>query len=108
MDRGQSVGEVAALGREALLRFEVGPALVPTEISTSGLDPAFADVKSDLIQAVDRLDSDRARAVVDRLFEELEGDSLRSFTLEVSEEVGEPVGQRPDVRGLRASPELPL
>lgn len=92
LDRGQSVGEVAALGREALLRFEVGEVLHgysgPKVSQDREWGERLSELKERLIAAVAGLDSREARLLVESVSAELDSERLRHFALEVSRRVG--------------------
>lgn len=89
LDQGQTVGEVSALGREALLRFELGPAKPVSEPADSDLSPELEEMKRDLIQCIRDLNVSQARAMVRKLFQRFNTDTLYRFTLETGREVGE-------------------
>ncbi|MCA9776253.1 MAG: MerR family transcriptional regulator [Candidatus Eremiobacteraeota bacterium] len=92
LDRGQSVGEVAALGRDALLRFEVGVPLsgyTPMKSQPEGeWSERLLGLKERLVRAVAALDSREARLLVESVAGELDSERLRFFALDVSREVG--------------------
>ena len=92
LDRGQSVGEVAALGREALLMFEVGEVLQGYTPQKSRPEWEWSDRLSDLqdrlIAAVAALDAREARLHLESVSAELDSEKLRLFALEVSQRVG--------------------
>jgi DNA-binding transcriptional MerR regulator len=92
LDRGQSVGEVAALGREALLRSEVGPVMreYGPEKAQSEWEwsDRLAELRERLLAAVAALDAREARLILESVSAELDSERLRLFALEVSKKVG--------------------
>ena len=89
LDRGQSIGEVSALGRGALLRLDLGPSVERrAEIPPSELTDGLTQAKERLIHSLQRLDAEDVRRLVQKLFSDLDFETLRHFALEVSLEVG--------------------
>lgn len=95
LDRGQSVGEVAALGRESLLRLDLtqedvkpGQAFEMEEEHAPLAESLRAD-KKQLVKAVTALDMELARNLVRKVFSENKDlEVLQRFTIEVAHDVG--------------------
>jgi MerR family transcriptional regulator, light-induced transcriptional regulator len=89
LDRGQSIGEVAALGRDALLLFDLGPTLhkLP-QVVTPALDNGLSEMKDSLLQAIQLLEANAVRRMFHKMFADLEFETVSRFVLEVSREVG--------------------
>jgi DNA-binding transcriptional MerR regulator len=95
LDRGQSVGEVATMGREALLRMTLPPGTVDGlgDRSTSLERPAsgslFPEKKDKLVKALSDLDAGSARSIVKEFFKsDLPTEEIQRFVISASEEIG--------------------